>query len=108
VRNVNRPWWQSRLDWDQNNVSATHVVRLLGSLVGISLLAAIVCWFGRDEPIVSGPAGGLGMTIAMLSLPTSLWCALRIRRWPVVGMVVLSCLPVALWTWLFVYYALRA
>jgi hypothetical protein len=113
VRNVNWPWRQSRLDWDRNNVPPAEVVRILAmrilsGLVGISLLAAVVCWLGRHEPGVRGPAGGVGMTAAMLSLPTALWCALRIRRWPLVGMVAMSCVPVAIWTWLFLYFAVHA
>jgi len=98
---VNRPWWQWRLDWDEKNVSAAHIVRLVSALVGISLLAATVGWFGRHEPIASGPAAGVGVLTAITSIGVSLWCALRIRQWPLVGMVVLSCLPVAIWLWLF-------
>jgi hypothetical protein len=97
---VNRPWWQWRLDTDRENVAPAHIVCLIGALLGTSWLAAIAFWLGRDEPGVRGPAGAIGVLTAILSLGVSLWCSIRIRRWSLVGMVVLSCLATATWSWL--------
>jgi hypothetical protein len=100
---MNRPWWQWRLEVNRDNLPTTYIVGWLAAFIGVSLLAALAFALG---PSARGPAGGVGMPAAITGMGLSLWCAIRLRRWSFVGMVVLSCVPAAIWGWLFYWYAL--